>query len=33
MAAIAGIGVSSYLEARVEWSLRRRAYRRRRDAE
>ena len=30
---IAGIGVASYLEARVEWSIRRRAYRRRRDEE
>lgn len=31
LAVLAGIGVASYLEARVEWSLRRRAYRRRRD--
>ena len=31
LAVIAGIGAASYLEARVEWSLRRRAYRRRRD--
>ena len=30
---LAGIGIASYLEARVEWSLRRRAYRRRRDEE
>ena len=29
-AAIAGVGIASYLEARVEWSVRRRAYRRRR---
>jgi hypothetical protein len=28
---LAGVGIASYLEARVEWSLRRRAYRRRRD--
>jgi hypothetical protein len=33
LAVIAGIGAASYLEARVEWSLRRRAYRRRRDDE
>ena len=33
LAAILGLGVASYLEARVEWSMRRRAYRRRRDAE
>jgi hypothetical protein len=33
LAAIFGLGVASYLEARVEWSMRRRAYRRRRDAE
>ena len=33
LAALAGVGVASYLEARVEWSLRRRAYRRRRDRE
>jgi hypothetical protein len=31
--AVLGAGVMSYLEARVEWSLRRRSYRRRRDAE
>ena len=31
--AFLGVGVLSYLEARVEWSLRRRAYRRRRDEE
>ena len=31
LAIVAGIGLASYLEARVEWSLRRRAYRRRRD--
>jgi hypothetical protein len=31
LAAVAGVGIASYLEARVEWSLRRRAYRRRRD--
>lgn len=31
LALVAGIGIASYLEARVEWSLRRRAYRRRRD--
>lgn len=30
LAAIAGVGIASYLEARVEWRLRRRAYRRRR---
>jgi hypothetical protein len=30
VAAVAAIGVASYLEARVEWSLRRRAYWRRR---
>jgi hypothetical protein len=30
---LAGIGVLSYLEARVEWSMRRRAYRRRRELE
>ena len=29
IAALAGVGVASYLEARAEWSLRRRAYRRR----
>src|SRR5689334_25091298 len=29
LAAMAGIGIASYLEARIEWSLRRRAYRRR----
>lgn len=28
-AAAAGVGLASYLEARAEWSLRRRAYRRR----
>ena len=28
---IVGFGIASYLEARLEWSLRRRAYRRRRD--
>ena len=33
LALIAGIGAASYLEARVEWSFRRRAYRRRRDDE
>jgi len=32
-AVLAGFGVASYLEARVEWSLRRRAYQRRRDRE
>jgi hypothetical protein len=31
LAAIAGVGIASYLEARVEWSVRRRAYVRRRD--
>ena len=31
LAVLAGIGIASYLEARVEWSLRRRAYRQRRD--
>lgn len=31
LAVLAGIGLASYLEARIEWSLRRRAYRRRRD--
>jgi len=31
LAVLAGVGVASYLEARVEWGLRRRAYRRRRD--
>jgi hypothetical protein len=31
LAVLAGFGVVSYLEARVEWSMRRRAYRRRRD--
>ncbi|MFL5615866.1 MAG: hypothetical protein ACJ796_19540 [Gemmatimonadaceae bacterium] len=31
LAIVAGIGLASYLEARVEWSLRRRAYRRRKD--
>jgi hypothetical protein len=31
LAALAGVGIASYLEARVEWSLRRRAYQRRRD--
>jgi hypothetical protein len=30
---LAGVGALSYLEARVEWSVRRRAYRRRRDVE
>jgi hypothetical protein len=30
---LAGVGILSYLEARVEWSVRRRAYRRRRDFE
>jgi hypothetical protein len=30
---LAGVGVLSYLEARVEWSMRRRAYRRRRELE
>jgi len=29
--AVIGAGVLSYLEARVEWSVRRRAYRKRRD--
>lgn len=29
LAAFAGVGLASYLEARAEWSLRRRAYRRR----
>lgn len=29
--AVIGAGVLSYLEARVEWSMRRRAYRRRRE--
>jgi len=29
VAAILGVGVMSYLEARVEWSVRRRAYQRR----
>jgi hypothetical protein len=33
LAAILGLGLASYLEARVEWSMRRRAYRRHRDAE
>jgi hypothetical protein len=33
LTAIVSIGVASYLEARVEWSLRRNAYRRRRDTE
>ena len=33
LAVLAGVGIASYLEARVEWSLRRRAYRRRRDEE
>jgi len=33
LAVFAGIGAASYLEARVEWSLGRRAYRRRRDEE
>jgi hypothetical protein len=33
LAAIVGLGVASYLEARVEWSMRRRAYQRRRDEE
>lgn len=28
-AAVAGVGLASYMEARVEWSFRRRAYRRR----
>jgi hypothetical protein len=31
LAVLASVGIASYLEARVEWSLRRRAYRRRRD--
>ena len=31
VAMLAGVGIASYLEARFEWSLRRRAYRRRRD--
>jgi hypothetical protein len=31
LALVAGIGIASYLEARVEWSLRRRAYRRRKE--
>jgi hypothetical protein len=31
LAVLAGVGIASYLEARVEWSVRRRAYRRRRD--
>jgi len=31
LAVLAGVGLASYLEARVEWSVRRRAYRRRRD--
>lgn len=31
LAMLAGVGIASYLEARFEWSLRRRAYRRRRD--
>jgi hypothetical protein len=31
LAVLAGVGIASYIEARVEWSLRRRAYRRRRD--
>jgi hypothetical protein len=31
LAVLAGIGIASYLEARIEWSVRRRAYRRRRD--
>ena len=31
LAVLTGVGIASYLEARVEWSLRRRAYRRRRD--
>jgi len=29
LAAFAGVGLASYLEARAEWSFRRRAYRRR----
>ena len=33
IAAIAGFGLASYIEARVEWGVRRRAYQRRRDAE
>jgi len=33
LAVLAGVGIASYLEARVEWSFRRRAYRRRRDAD
>ena len=33
VAIVAGLGIASYLEARLEWSLRRRAYRRRRDRE
>jgi hypothetical protein len=31
LALTAGVGLASYLEARLEWSLRRRAYRRRQD--
>ena len=31
LAVLAGVGIASYIEARVEWGLRRRAYRRRRD--
>lgn len=31
LAVLVGVGIASYLEARVEWSLHRRAYRRRRD--
>lgn len=31
LAVLAGVGIASYLEARLEWRLRRRAYRRRRD--
>lgn len=33
LAAIAGVGLTSYIEARVEWGVRRRAYQRRRDEE
>jgi hypothetical protein len=33
LAAITAVGLSSYLEARVEWALRRRVYRRRRHAD
>lgn len=31
LAIVAGVGIASYLEARIEWSVRQRAYRRRRD--